>query len=137
MNNEQLVELIRYRLIQADETLREAELLVNEGLYRGSINRSYYAMYYAIQTLAVLRQELFSKHSGIIAFFDREFIKTGLLPKELSRSLHMAFEQRQMSDYGEILVENQESAHQMLIYAREFILAIKTYLSGQPIIRIL
>ena len=50
-----------------------------------------------------------SKHSGTIALFDREFVKPGDFPKELSRALHLAFERRQQADYGE-LVSLDESA---------------------------
>jgi len=44
VKSEQLRALIGYRLEQADETLREAEILLNESALRGSINRAYYAM---------------------------------------------------------------------------------------------
>lgn len=35
--------LIRYRLEQADESLESAQLLLDNGKYRPSISRSYYA----------------------------------------------------------------------------------------------
>jgi uncharacterized protein (UPF0332 family) len=44
---EQLQELVRYRVDQAEETLREAEILLAETALRGAINRAYYAMFYA------------------------------------------------------------------------------------------
>ena len=37
--------LIAYRVTRADETIQEAELMYNEGLYHGAINRLYYACY--------------------------------------------------------------------------------------------
>ena len=37
----QLEELLRYRMDQAHEPLREAEILLNESALRGTINRSY------------------------------------------------------------------------------------------------
>jgi uncharacterized protein (UPF0332 family) len=40
-------QLIRYRLEQAKETLREADILAREGMWHGVINRAYYAMFYA------------------------------------------------------------------------------------------
>jgi uncharacterized protein (UPF0332 family) len=42
----QLEDLLRYRMEQAHETLREAKILLNESALRGAINRAYYAMFY-------------------------------------------------------------------------------------------
>ena len=128
MKPEQTDKLIHYRLEQARETLREAEILDREASWRGVINRSYYAMFYAVLALAVKYQESPSKHSGVIAFFDRQFIKTGLFPKDLSRKLHIAFDQRQVFDYGEINLAGKDSAQEALADAREFIDAIEQYL---------
>jgi len=95
MSEDQIVNLIRYRIQQAQQALQEADLLYHASLFLGAINRAYYAMFYAIQALIVLQDEVTSKNSGAIAFFDREFIKTGIFPKSLSRSLHLAFDRRQ------------------------------------------
>jgi len=65
MKPEQTDELIRYRLNQARETLHEAEILDREESWRGVVNRSYYAMFYAVLALAVKSQEPTSKHSGV------------------------------------------------------------------------
>ena len=75
-------QLIEMRLEQAHESLREANTLREAGLLRGTINRAYYAMFYAVLSLTALRQEITSKHSGVVAFFDRNFIKTGIFPRE-------------------------------------------------------
>ena len=40
---EQLEDLLRYRMEQAHETLREAEILLSESALRGTISRAYYA----------------------------------------------------------------------------------------------
>jgi len=128
MNDASLGDLIEYRLQQAHETMQEAEGLCQMSFWRGAINRSYYAMFYAVLALAVLRQQVTAKHSGVISFFDREFVRTGIFPKELSRSLHRAFESRQVNDYGEIFTVSEEEAKQMLEEARAFVLAVKDYL---------
>lgn len=52
---EQLQALVRYRLQQAAETLREASLLLDQSAWRGAQNRAYYAMFYAV--LALLASE--------------------------------------------------------------------------------
>ena len=91
---------------QAYETLREAEILPGESARRGAINRAYYAMFYALLALLATKQLGTSKHSGALGLFDREFVKTGLFPRELWRSLRLAFNLRQTQDYK---VKNKNS----------------------------
>jgi len=47
MMPEQLNALICYRIEQAHETLREADILFGQSALRGTVNRAYYAMFYA------------------------------------------------------------------------------------------
>jgi len=91
-NEQQIRELCKYRLQQADDALSEAKLLKDAGHYRGAINRAYYAMFYATQVLVVQNKVAISKHSGLIAYFDREFVKTGIIDKKFSKWLHRLFD---------------------------------------------
>ena len=121
---------MRYRLAQAHETLRESEILLTEAALRGAVNRAYYAMFYALLALLATRQLGTSRHSGAISLFDREFVKTGLFPRELSRALHLAFDRRQEHDYGEMIPLTREIAEETLQDARVFVAAIEAYLRG-------
>ncbi|MGI0483517.1 HEPN domain-containing protein [Geminocystis sp. CENA526] len=125
----QLELLVKYRLSQADETLTEAKLLLKELKIRGTINRSYYAMFYAVMGLLATRNLGTSKHSGVISLFDKEFVKTGIFSKELSRSLHRAFNERQVNDYGEMLKPDLQLAEELLQQAQVFIDEIKLQLA--------
>jgi uncharacterized protein (UPF0332 family) len=128
MNPEQLEDLLRYRLEQAYETLREAEILLDGAALRGTVNRAYYAMFYALLALLATKRLGTSKHSGAISLFDREFVKSGLFPRELSRALHLAFERRQSHDYGEMVPTTPEIAQETVDDARTFVGAAETYL---------
>jgi uncharacterized protein (UPF0332 family) len=57
---------------------------------------------YAVMALAIIKNQVISKHSGIISFYDREFVKTGIFPKSTSKIFHLAFDLRQSVDYGEL-----------------------------------
>ena len=94
--------LIQYRLSQAKDSIREAEVLLGGAMsFRSGRIRLYYALFYAVLALLQEKKIGTSKHTGAIALFDREFIKSGLLDKSLSRILHRAFELRQKADYME------------------------------------
>jgi uncharacterized protein (UPF0332 family) len=128
MIDPQLQLLVEYRLSEAQETLREAEILWEKSAFRGCINRSYYAMFYAVMGLLATQGLGTSKHSGAISLFDREFVKPGIFPHELSRSLHRAFDERQASDYGEMLAPDQTLATNLLERSRFFVSQIETYI---------
>lgn len=85
MSREHTEALVTYRLGQADDALCSAQNLLASGLRRDSVNRSYYAMFYAVLALLVTRQMGTSKHQGVISLFDKEFVKKGVFSKDLSR----------------------------------------------------
>ncbi len=122
--------LCEYRLQQANEALSEAALLQDKGHFRGSVNRAYYAMFYALQVLIVKNKAKVSKHSGAIAFFDREFVKPGIIDKKFSKWLHRLFDLRQDADYGDMFEPSEEHCRQGLEHARAFVQRIKEYLEG-------
>jgi uncharacterized protein (UPF0332 family) len=88
-------------------------------------------MFYSVLALAVEKQHEISKHSGVISFFDRDFVKPGKFNKELSRSIHSAFNQRQNSDYGDLFEADEEQAIQAITEAEFFVNKVKEYLVYQ------
>src|SRR5215211_7595603 len=126
--DESQAQAVHLRMEQAQETLKEAEALQDHDLWRGVINRSYYAMFYAVLALSALKDVAVSKHTHAVAFFDKEFIHKGIFPKELSRALHYGFDQRQTSDYGEIWEIERGEAEIALSEATSFVKAITAYL---------
>ncbi len=92
---EEMLALIKYRLKQADDSIEEAKVLLKEKMsQRAVMNRLYYAMFYTVLALLQEKQIRTSKHIGAISLFDREYIKTGIFDKKLSKILHRAFELR-------------------------------------------
>jgi uncharacterized protein (UPF0332 family) len=61
--------------------------------------------------------------------FDREFVKTGIFSKAFSRSLHRVFDERQASDYGEMLEPDLELAKDLFEQAMIFVEEIKLQLA--------
>lgn len=126
--DEEKSRIIHERMDEARETLIEAETLLAKDLRRGVINRSYYAMFYAVLALAASKRQAISKHTHAIAFFDKEFVRKGIFPKEISRSLHFGFEDRQTRDYGEIWEIDRADVEATFQDARKFVDAIENYL---------
>jgi len=113
--------LIDYRLKQAGDSIRQAEILAGAGEWSGVINRAYYAMFYSALALLIRKDLGTSKHSGVIAMIDREFVKAGEFPTDLSRQFREAFNERQKADYSEMVVVLPEKAEAILLHARAFL----------------
>jgi|SRR3972149_592418 len=128
MKEENLI-LIRYRLEQADASIKEAQVLLEKGMsLRSVMNRLYYAMFYAVLALLQEKQLGTAKHTGAISLFDREYIKTSIFDKELSKTLHRAFELRQKGDYMEQVEVTQSDIDEMVLKATDFVNKVKGYL---------
>jgi uncharacterized protein (UPF0332 family) len=120
--------LIKYRLTQAQDSIREADVLDQFGMSRRSVmNRLYYAMFYAVLALLQEKELGTSKHSGAIALFDREYVKTGLFSKEMSKALHRAFELRQKGDYMEETEVTVDDVIEIRSAAEPFVIGVEKY----------
>lgn len=121
--------LLSYRLRQAEETLADAEKMLESGFSpRSIVNRAYYAMFYDVLALFInfdLNPKT-SKHSGVIAIFDKEFIHTARLDKRYSKMLHKLFESRQKGDYKELAEISPSDASTAVEQAKEFHQAIRS-----------
>ena len=94
-------ELAHHRIARAHEALKEADLLIEQQHFSGALNRLYYAAFYAARALLATRNLDSSRHSGVIALFQEQFVRTGHVETEVARALPRAFEKRQTSDYGD------------------------------------
>jgi len=128
-------QLALHRLQQADESLEEARFLY-EGRKsaRSIINRAYYSMFYSILALLIYEPFSSSKHSGVISYFNRNFIKVGIFSKRLGRGVNKAFDLRQRGDYREQVNLTTEEVEPFLDLSREFIDSIRQYLKDKNLI---
>lgn len=126
---EELLALIKYRLQEAEDSIKEAEVLLKEGMsMRAVMNRLYYAMFYSVLALLQEKEMGTSKHAGAISLFDREFIKNRTFDEELSKILHRAFELRQKGDYMEQSEVTKSDVDEILPKAKKFVDTVKAYL---------
>ena len=126
---EDLKAIVKYRLEQAEEALKDASILFDSGgSFRSIINRSYYAMFYATLALIAEKGTGRSKHSGVISVFDREYVRNKIFPKEMSKLIHKAFNLRQESDYKEFNIITKEDAQKIKSGAEDFLQKIKEHL---------
>ena len=80
-------DLVKYRLESAMDKLRSAWILLENGQYKDSIGRSYYALFTAVRAVLAMESVDYAKHAGVISHFQKEYIKPGLFDKKYSKYL--------------------------------------------------
>ena len=123
--------LISYRMERSHESLRAAEIMLENEMLTFSMNRIYYAMFYAVQAVLVLRGVSFSKHGQVKAYFNREMVKTSIFPIEMGRLYNKAFEYRQKFDYIDFSAPDRNMVSEYLEKERGFILNIQNYVQRE------
>ena len=120
--------LMAYRINRADETVREAELMYQEGYYNGAVNRLYYACYYITIALLLKNDIQAQTHSGVKTMFGLHFISNGKVPYEIGKVLTTLFEKRQTGDYDDFVICSRQDVEELMQQTKEFVRYIKTLL---------
>lgn len=122
-------ELMKYRLEMAEERLHSSKVLLEAGSYKDSIGRSYYAMFTAVRALLAMEGQDFSKHAGVIAYFQKEFVKTGKVDRKYSKYISQAFQIRNNTDYADFFIVSAQDAKEQYEKGKEFLKVIVKYLN--------
>ena len=127
-------ELSKYRFETSLEALSDDKLMYENERYKNTLNRAYYAIFHEIRAVNALNGFDSSKHSGVIAYFNQNYVKAGIFSKELSKIIRMASENREKADYLDFFIASKEEAERQIVRAEEFINVIKTYLEREKIL---
>jgi uncharacterized protein (UPF0332 family) len=84
----------------AYDRLKSAELLLQEGYYKDSVNRSYFAMVSAAQAALIINDIKAKTHKGLHSQFHNEFLRTQILDREYGKIFDVTEEIRIKFDYN-------------------------------------
>jgi len=118
---QEFIDLVNYRLEKAKNTLSDAKKYIEDATHESTVNRIYYAMFYAVNALLIAKGLFSSKHSGVIALLNREIVNKGLLKKEYGKFYSDMFDNRQEGDYKDFVQFEKEDVKEWLKKAEEFI----------------
>lgn len=121
-------ELSKYRLQEARDSLTVAENCLNNGFYKDSINRSYYSAFYAIKSVLALGEVDFKRHKDVVAYFNKEYVATGIISREIGRKLGTLKQLREKSDYDDFYIASKEKAEEQVKTAELILDTITSYL---------
>ena len=118
---ENIDDLLAYRMGRAKETLEDANILANAGRWNACVNRLYYACFYAVSALLIRDGLASSKHSGVRSLFNRHYVRTELIPKDIALVFNDLFERRQEGDYIDFVDFQERQVRPWLKRAEELI----------------
>ena len=125
-----VMDLSRYRLAKSKEDLETAEENLARGKLRASINRSYYAVFHALRAVTALNCFDSGKHSGIIAFFNQHYVKTGIFDKGFSKMIDSCYRLREKADYDDFFLVAREDAEQQLEKSTQIVSTVEKYIAS-------
>jgi len=121
-------DLVRYRLDKAFETLEDARVLASAGRWSPCVNRLYYACFYAVSALLISDSMSSAKHTGVRSLFNRFYVKTGKIPKEMAQVFNDLFEKRREGDYMDFVRFDEVSVRPWLPRAEAFVGCTRNFL---------
>jgi len=119
---------IRQLIALAEQALQTAQVNLDVGDYRATVNRAYYATFYAASAMLLTKGVERLKHSGVISAFREHFVKPGLIEAEYSSVYGEALVIREDADYAIDIPIDFDMGETALRQARHFVQRMREYL---------
>jgi uncharacterized protein (UPF0332 family) len=123
------VELIRYRLDEAKDTVEDVQLLISNDRLRAAVNRIYYGMFYALLALGIKFDFETSKHQQLIGWFNKNFIHEGLIDAKYGKIINKALNRRTKGDYDSFVEFEKEIVVEMFNEMKDFIKGLEEFIN--------
>ena len=120
--NEDLINLSKARLFAW------STFVIWQNENKGTVNRAYYAAFHSLRAILILDDFDSKKHSGIIAKFRENYLKTEIFNKEISEYISSLFRVRTASNYDDFFIVSKEDSVSQLEKAEKIVSQIKSYL---------
>jgi uncharacterized protein (UPF0332 family) len=129
IDNQDRLDLIKYRLTEAKDTQADVELLISHKRLRAAINRIYYSMFYSLLALGSKYDIESSKHAQLIGWFNKNFVNEGLIDSKYGKIINKAFNRRTKGDYDLYIDFDLEIVKEMYEEMIDFNRAIEKFIN--------
>lgn len=130
MDKKENINLALYRLERAKQENSNAKLLYKEKQYLAANNRAYYSIFYAIRAVLAMERIDFKKHKDVLAYFNKNYVKTEIFPRQMGRKIIVASKVREDSDYDEEYAPSMQATSMQIATSDELIKLVEEYLSN-------
>lgn len=130
MEKKTSIEFALYRLDRAKQEQATAELLYKENKLLAANNRAYYSIFYAIRAVLAMEKIDFKRHKDVLAYFNKNYVKTEIFPRQIGRKIVLASKVREDSDYDEEYEPSAETTFLQIQTAKELIELVEKFLNN-------
>lgn len=127
----ELKKKIKIIIAKSRESILIANQLYQQAHYNDAASKAYYGVFHSLQAALLILGLSFSKHSGVIAAFNKEFILGGFFPKDFSQKITRLYRDRLIGDYEYEENVSREDCEQDVIAAKEITDVIQGYLKRE------
>ncbi len=99
-----------------------------------ALNWAYYSAFDAMRAINALDGFDSSKHSGVIAHFNQEYVKTQIFPTSTSSVIRKASMLREKSDYEDFYEADKEETIDTIVKVEGFLENVEEYLKKKSIL---
>lgn len=121
----------RYKLEQAKDDLDTAQILLKLGKLRAANNRAYYSCFHAIDAVLALEPRAFKKHKDTLAYFNKNYVHTGIFSRDIGRKVSKLEVIRHKSDYDQFYIASKEEAEEQTEVAQLVVEEVERYISSK------
>jgi uncharacterized protein (UPF0332 family) len=118
---------------KSNRAIKSARREYKAGDYDYACSRAYYAVFYLLEGVLLLDNKRFTKHSAVISFFNKDYVKTNLFPMEFSKHVKYLLKRREIGDYSLSIRVGEEDARNCISKAEEIFKVISDYLKKKSI----
>ncbi|MFW6265016.1 MAG: HEPN domain-containing protein [Bacillota bacterium] len=130
MDNNRL-ELAKYWMEKAWNSFSTAKHEFNRDNIDFCVNRLYYAVFYAVSSVLVIKGKSYNKHSAVRVALHREFVKSGIIPIEYGKLYDALLQDREEADYVAFVDFDPGVIKEELKQTEEFIILFKKLLNEE------
>lgn len=125
LNKEDRKQIIKYRIERAQNSIDDVQFLIENNKLTLAVNRIYYGIFYILSALALKYKFSTSKHSQLLGWFNKTFVKKGIIDKKYGRFVHEAYDKRSKGDYSDFVTFSKDEVKEMLKSMKDFISRIE------------
>ncbi|OGU12223.1 MAG: hypothetical protein A2X61_10710 [Ignavibacteria bacterium GWB2_35_12] len=121
MKQEDKIILINYKREKAKQILDEVSSHIKNNYLATAMNRIYYAGFNMVTALMLIDGFSSSKHSQLIGKFNKDYINSGIIDKDIADILNLAYRKRTAVDYHDFTIVVEEEVQLYYEKMKKFI----------------
>lgn len=125
LSKENRIVIIDNNIQKSYQAINDAEILLKNEGFSGALNRIYYSIFYILSALAIKFNYKTSKHTQLIGWFNKNFVKNHKVERKIGKLVQKAFDQRMEGDYDVLSEFCFDETKEALADAKEIIRVVR------------